>query len=297
VAEPGFVAVDKPPGPTSFDIVATVRRLSGVRKVGHAGTLDPMSSGLLVLALGRATRLVRFLQDLPKVYVARAQFGVATDTLDAEGAVLSREEMPVTSDEVAVALDRFRGDILQVPPMVSALKVEGRRLYELAREGREVERAPRPVTIHELELVDLAPSDYPVVTLRVRCSKGTYVRTLADDVARALGGRAHLVALRRLAIGSLRVDDALTLEAIDAEPDLLDRDRLGPGDGLVDLPLLAVSDDLARGVRHGTPLTGGALGGLDVPAGRPFRVVGPGNEFLAVYRAEDDRAVAEVVIG
>ncbi len=169
----GFLLVDKPAGLTSHDVVARVRSISGIRKVGHAGTLDPSATGLLVVAVGRVTRLIRFVQEFPKEYVATAQFGVATDTLDADGAVLSRNPLPVTEGEVAVVMERFTGTIMQVPPMVSALRVDGRRLYELAREGKEVERDPRPVQVHELELIDFAPSDYPELTFRVRCSKGT----------------------------------------------------------------------------------------------------------------------------
>ena len=157
-ATTGFILVDKPRGWTSHDVVAKVRgKVRG--KVGHAGTLDPMATGLLVLGLGGATRLLRFVQGADKEYLATALFGVATDSLDADGAILSRTPLPVTSEEVDDVMDRFRGSIMQVPPMVSARKVEGRRLYELAREGKVVEREARPVTIHRLELVDLAPSD------------------------------------------------------------------------------------------------------------------------------------------
>ena len=160
-----------------------------------------MATGLLVMGLGQATRLLRFVQHLPKVYRAVAVFGVATDTLDADGAVLWRQPMPVTEDEVRRATARFVGAVSQVPPMVSARKVEGRRLYDLAREGKEVEREARTVEVHAFDLVDFAPSDYPEATFRIRCGSGTYVRTLADDLARSLGGRAHLTALRRLRSG------------------------------------------------------------------------------------------------
>ncbi len=182
--------MDKPGGWTSHDVVAKVRNLIGIRKIGHAGTLDPMATGLLVLGIGRATRLLRFVQVAPKVYEGRACLGVATDTLDADGATLTREPMPVDVDDVRQVMERFVGQAMQVPPMVSARKVSGKRLYELAREGIEVEREARPVTIHELDLVDFAPSDYPELWFRVKCSTGTYVRTLVDDIARALGGRA-----------------------------------------------------------------------------------------------------------
>ncbi len=293
----GFLLMDKDGGWTSHDVVAKVRRLAGIRKVGHAGTLDPMATGLLVLALGRATRLIRFVQDQPKEYVATAQFGVATDSLDADGSVLAREPMPVDEAEVAAVLPRFTGAIHQVPPMVSALKVGGRRLYELAREGKEVEREPRPVMIHELELVDFAPSDYPLVTLRVRCGKGTYVRSLVADIAQALGGTAHLTALRRTAIGSLRADDALPIEklaalaASGAFPSAL----LAPGDGLVDLPAVTAGDDVLAGVRHGTPFPLPVLAGA--PASGPFRVLDQEGALRAVYGAAGSQAKPEVVLG
>ncbi|MFQ5555643.1 MAG: tRNA pseudouridine(55) synthase TruB, partial [Acidimicrobiia bacterium] len=260
--EDGFLLVDKPQGWTSHDVVAKTRGTIGVRKVGHAGTLDPMATGLLVLGVGRATRLLRFVQEAPKEYVARAMFGVATDTLDADGAVLSREPLPVAAADVDSVMDRFVGPQMQVPPMVSARKVGGKRLYELAREGIEVAREPRPVVIHALEMIDFAPSDYPEVEFRVRCSSGTYVRTLADDLAASLGGRAHLTALRRTCIGSLAVDRACALDQIESAAGdggwqhLL----LAPRDGLVDLPSIALPADLVQAVSNGLRFPVGALG-------------------------------------
>ena len=292
----GFLLIDKAPSWTSHDVVAKVRAAVGQRKVGHAGTLDPMATGLLVLGVGRATRLLRFVQDAPKAYTATARFGVATESLDADGAVLSREPMPVTALEVAQAMERFVGTVLQVPPMVSALKVEGRRLYELAREGKTVEREARSVVIHELRLVDFAPSDYPEATFEVRCDKGTYIRTLADDVARALGGHAHLTALRRTAVGSLDVSGAhhvedLVLAAASGSgwQDLL----VGLSDGLADLPSVEIPRDLERAVSNGVPVAGWHLG---EPMDGPVRIVDGAGRLLAVYRSEGSRASAEVVV-
>ena len=291
----GFLLVDKPSGWTSHDVVAKVRNLLGIKKVGHAGTLDPMATGLLVLGLGRATRLLRFVQEAEKEYEARAQFGVATDSLDADGAVLTRDPMDVGEDDVQAAMGRFRGPIMQVPPMVSARKVEGRRLYELAREGQEVERESRPVTIYSLELTDFAPSDYPQVEFRVRCSKGTYVRTLADDLARALGGRAHLTELRRIRNGGLSAADAHSVESITSAvaDDDWERLVLDPIDGLPDLPLVEVDGDVAQAVANGVPLTGSVLAGAETGF---VRVAGPEHRLLGVYRVEGSRAVPEVVI-
>ncbi len=292
----GFLLVDKPGGWTSHDVVAKVRRLAGVKKTGHAGTLDPMATGLLVLAMGRTTRLIRFVQALTKHYEATALFGVATDTLDADGAVLSREPMPVSAADVEEVAKRFVGEILQVPPMVSARRVAGRRLYELAREGHTVEREARPVVISRLEVLDLAPSDYPEVTFSVVCSSGTYVRTLADDMAAALGGRAHLTALRRVAIGSLHVDRAATiddLEAAAAAGRLADH-VLPPASGLADLPALHPPPEVQTGVRHGVSFALPLLGS-DIVAEGPFRVLDDEGRLLAVYRASGKQAVAEVV--
>jgi tRNA pseudouridine55 synthase len=297
VAE-GFLLVDKPGGWTSHDVVARCRRLLGERRIGHAGTLDPMATGLLVLGVGRVTRLLRFVQHLPKTYLAVAVLGVATDTLDADGAVLSREPMAVTEAEVRQAATRFVGVIHQVPPMVSARRVEGRRLYDLAREGKEVARESRPVEVHSLDLVDFAPSDYPEATLRVRCSTGTYVRTLADDLARALGGRAHLAFLRRLSIGSLRVEEAHPLAAVEAAAggegagDLL----LEPAAALRDLPAVRVESEAARAVGQGAVFPASLLG-LDPAAGGPHRVLDGAGRLLAVYRVEGRAARPEVVVG
>src|SRR6476659_6449748 len=200
----GLVVVDKPAGCTSHDVVAKLRKAYGQRKVGHAGTLDPDATGVLLVGLGRATRLLRYLSESGKAYEGRIVFGIATSTLDAAGEVLDQRPMPITRDDVEHALPRFLGDIEQLPPMVSAVKVGGRRLHELARAGQEVERAPRPVTVRRF---DVEPTDDPLVyRIEVDCSTGTYVRTLAADLGRALGGGAHLRGLRRTAVGSFNVD-------------------------------------------------------------------------------------------
>jgi tRNA pseudouridine55 synthase len=291
----GFLLVDKPGGITSHDVVARVRRILEQQKVGHAGTLDPMATGLLVLGLGRATRLLRFVAGAAKVYVARMRLGVATDTLDADGAVLERAPMPVTEDEMRAAAERFVGPILQVPPMVSARKVEGRRLYQLAREGTTVEREARPVIIDSIEILDFSPCDYPEVEFRVECSTGTYVRSLADDIARALGGRAHLTALRRIGIGALDVADAFELddlERLKAEGRLGDA-VLRPAEGLGGLPAVGVGGEVARGVANGVVFSAAVLGG---PPGL-FRVVDGTGRLLAVYRNDGAAARPEVVLG
>lgn len=289
--------VDKPSGWTSHDVVAKVRGLARIKKVGHAGTLDPMATGLLVVALGPATRLLRFVQGLPKEYEATAIFGVATDTLDADGAVLEREPLPVTESEVEAVLDRFRGPIMQTPPMVSALKVGGKRLYELARDGQTVERDARPVTIHDLELTEVTPGDYPEVSFRVVCSTGTYVRTLADDIAAALGGRAHLAALRRTRNGSLNVAEAQTMEDVAAAADsgqLADL-LLDPSTALRDLPSITVGAEQVPLVSNGRRFDQSSLD-IAPGIGGSARVLAPDGSLLAVYTVENGRAAPEVVV-
>lgn len=288
----GFLLVDKEPGWTSHDVVAKVRNIIG-GKVGHAGTLDPMATGLLVLGLGRSTRLLRFVQSFPKEYEATAVFGVATDTLDADGAVIDRNPLPVTEDDLEPLLERFTGRIHQVPPMVSARKVEGRRLYELAREGKVVEREARPVDIHALQVLEVAPSSYPEVRFRVVCSSGTYVRTLADDLARALGGRAHLASLRRTRNGSLRVEDAHPVASLMAAAN--DR-ALGslivpPARALDDLPGIALDPAMADAVRNGAAIP---ATNVDAPDGSLVRLL-DADDLLGVYRVDGPRVKAEVV--
>ena len=296
VAVDGFLLIDKESGWTSHDVVARIRSALS-SKIGHAGTLDPMATGMLVLGIGRSTRLLRFVQAGVKEYLATAQFGVWTDSLDADGAVLGREPMSVGADEVREAMRRFVGPILQVPPMVSARKVEGRRLYALAREGIEVDREARPVVIHELELIDLAPSDYPEVTFRTVCSTGTYIRTLSDDIARCLGGRAHLTALRRTRVGPLSVDLAHEVtKVVAAAEDGRARELMVPsGVALADIALVEVSEDVETRISHGAPLPTSALG--DIPGdGDLVRFVAGDGRLLGVYRVGADLARPEVVV-
>ncbi len=293
----GFLLVDKPAGWTSHDVVAKVRNLMKIKKVGHAGTLDPMATGLVVLGLGRATRLLRFVQAAPKEYVARAVFGVATDSLDADGAILDREEMEVEQSEVERVMERFVGTIAQIPPMVSARKVGGRKLYELAREGIEIEREARDVKIHLLELIDFAPSSYPEVTFRTVCSTGTYVRTLADDIAQSLGGRAHLSALRRIRNGSLLVSNAVEMADLEtaAADGTVDSLVLSPAEGLPDLPRVDVGEDIAAGVRNGLSFPASALP-AELPETGPVRILDEADNLIAVYAIDGAKASPEVVL-
>ncbi len=286
----GLVVVDKPAGCTSHDVVAKLRKIYGQRKVGHAGTLDPDATGVLLVGLGRVTRLLRFLQVAGKTYRGAVRFGVATSTLDAAGEVLDRTPMPVSREDVEAATLRFVGDIEQVPPMVSAVKVGGRRLHELARAGEEVERAPRPVTVHRFDVEEFEPGPYPLATVLVECSSGTYIRTLAADMGVVLGGCAHLESLRRLAVGTFGVDESHSLESIAEDPQAA---LLPPVVAMRDLERIAVDAEQSRAVSHGATFTATAL----APAGDgPFAVTDPDGALLAVYERRGAGVKPAVVV-
>lgn len=214
----GILLVDKPADWTSHDVVAKLRGVLGERRMGHSGTLDPMATGLLVVFAGRATRAVSFSENYSKCYEAHLRLGLTTDTQDTTGTVLSRCDRRVTRAELEAVLPQFRGDILQVPPMYSALKVDGKKLYEIARRGGEVAREARPVTIGELTVLGEADGDY---VLRVRCSKGTYIRTLCHDLGQALGCGGCMAALRRTMAAGFRIEEAVTLERAQEEREAL----------------------------------------------------------------------------
>ena len=218
----GLLLIDKPAGITSFDVVRRVRRALKVRKVGHLGTLDPFATGLLPLALEEATKLAQFLLEEPKTYLATLKLGVETDTQDLTGRVTAESDRLPSPEEVHQAATRFVGEIEQVPPSYSAVHHQGERLYKLARRGEAVEVPPRQVVIYRLEVMEAA---LPQVTVRVECGKGTYIRTLAHDLGRALGCGAHLVALTRLAVGAFRLEEALPLDLIEKRADLGDIHR------------------------------------------------------------------------
>ncbi len=211
----GILLVDKPEGWTSHDVVAKLRGVLGERRMGHSGTLDPMATGLLIVFAGRATRAVSFSESEEKCYQARLRLGMETDTQDITGTVLRTCPQRVTRAELEAVLSRFRGEIEQVPPMYSAIKVGGQKLYEIARKGGEVARKPRSICIHELTVAGEADGDF---LLNVRCSKGTYIRTLCHDIGAALGCGGVMSALRRTAVGAYRVEDAHTMAELKALP-------------------------------------------------------------------------------
>jgi tRNA pseudouridine55 synthase len=210
----GLILVDKPAGPTSHDVIARLRRLSGIRRIGHAGTLDPLATGLLLVCVGRATRLLEYLLDQPKRYEAVLCLGQRTDTFDAEGTILAERPVEVTLPDIEVALERFRGPIVQRAPAFSAVKRDGVPLYKLARQGLDVERPAREVTIYDLTL---NAWHSPSLHLDVTCSSGTYIRSLADDVGQTLGCGAYLSDLRRTAVGTFLVADAVPLDALEGD--------------------------------------------------------------------------------
>jgi tRNA pseudouridine55 synthase len=281
----GVAVVDKDVAWTSHDVVAKARGIVGTRKIGHSGTLDPDATGVLVLGVGKATRLLRFLQLLPKTYEAEIRFGAATSTLDASGDVVATADMSSLRPEAVVAAARtLTGDLMQVPPMVSALKVDGRRLHELAREGIEIERDARPVHVGRFEVT---PTDDPMVWQAVvDCSSGTYVRSLAADLGVALGGYAHLTALRRTAVGPFTIAEARPLASIELLP-LIDAVR--------GMDQVAVEGAVADRVRQGAVLDPEALG--DPVGDGPWAVVTEGSTLLAVYeRYRDGRRVKPALV-
>jgi tRNA pseudouridine55 synthase len=276
----GVLVIDKPAGPSSHDVVAQVRRILGTRRVGHTGTLDPSATGVLVVCVGRATRLVEVLQAGVKTYAATAVLGVTTDSQDLDGAVLTRTSAAHLDERsVCEALMAFQGPIRQVPPMVSAVKVGGEALYRKARRGEEVERPARDVVVHDLVLEDFVPGEQARVSFLVTCSAGTYVRTIAHDLGAALGVGGALASLRRIANGPFSVDEAVTLEA------LADRvAREGTAAALLPaldavsrvVPVRTVEDvDEARRLAHGgAPVLGDGLGAGTVALVHAGRLLG-----------------------
>ena len=242
----GILHIDKPAGPTSHDVVNAVRRLSGIRRVGHTGTLDPLATGLLTLCLGQATRLVEYLVGLDKVYLATIRLGQETNTYDVEGHVTSEKQVRVTQEKLNNALEQFRGHITQMPPMFSAVKVAGQPLYRRARQGVEIERPTRQVTVYDLEQLSW---NSPVLKLQICCSSGTYIRSIAHDLGQVLGCGAHLASLRRTVIGKIPVEEATPLDHLQPDNWL---QHLRPLDSAVThLPLVELPAEDARKIVHG----------------------------------------------
>lgn len=272
----GIIIIDKPEGWTSQDVTAKLRGVFHTKRVGHGGTLDPMATGVLPVFVGRATRAASFCESAEKEYVAQLRLGLVTNTQDTSGEVLSESPVSVTEEALLAILPRFTGRISQIPPMYSAVKIGGRKLYELARQGKTVERKPRDITILELELLEGEGADY---LLRVRCSKGTYVRTLCHDIGRALGCGGCMSSLRRTQAGCYTLDRAVTLDQVIAAPDpdalLLPVDSL-----FAALPAVTVSQ------RQLKPIFNGAAAKAPGLSPGTYRVYGPDGQFLMVGRAD-----------
>ena len=273
----GILLLDKPRGVTSNAALQRARRALGAEKAGHTGTLDPLATGLLPLCFGEATKFAQSLLDSRKEYLATLAFGASTTTGDAEGEVVETAPVAFGADELAAVLRRFEGGIMQLPPRHAALKFEGRPYYEYARAGQDVPRTPRAVTIHALEIVRCV---LPQVELRIACSKGTYVRVLAEDIAQALGSRAHLDALHRTASGPFRVDDAVPLATLEAVGPAAVAARVLPVDAaLHDLPRLDLDAGAASALCRGQAVAPVAFGD-----GR-YRCYAPGGAFVGVAAA------------
>lgn len=272
----GIVIIDKPAGWTSQDVTARLRRVFGTRRIGHGGTLDPMATGVLPVFVGRATRGVEFFEHAEKTYETELLLGVATDTEDTTGTVLFRREVSVTPEQLAAVLERFRGEIMQIPPMYSALKVNGQKLCDLARKGRQVERQPRPVTVHELTLLS---REGDTLRLRVRCSKGTYIRTLCADIGEALSCGGCMQALRRTQAGEYTIAEAVPLqqllEAVEPETYLRDVDTMFRG-----YPGVKLTVNQEKRCRNGNAFS------VSLPGGT-YRAYSQSGEFLMLAKVED----------
>ena len=272
----GIVIIDKPAGWTSQDVTARLRRVFGTRRIGHGGTLDPMATGVLPVFVGRATRGVEFFEHAEKTYETELLLGVATDTEDTTGTVLFRREVSVTPEQLTAVLERFRGEIMQIPPMYSALKVNGQKLCDLARKGREVERKPRPVTIHELTLLS---REGDTLRLRVRCSKGTYIRTLCADIGEALGCGGCMQALRRTQAGEYTIAEAVPLQQLLESPEpetyLRDVDTMFRG-----YPGVKLTVNQEKRCRNGNAFS------VSLPGGT-YRAYSQSGEFLMLAKVKD----------
>lgn len=278
----GILLIDKPAGWTSHDVVAKLRGILREKRIGHSGTLDPMATGLLVVFVGRATRAVEFAEADRKRYLAGLRLGLETNTQDTTGTVLCAQSVTVTRREIEAILPKFRGIQQQIPPMYSAIKCNGKKLYDIARKGGVVERKPREITIHELRLLDGEKADW---NLEVCCSKGTYIRTLCHDMGQALGCGGCMSALRRTEAGAFSVEDAYSLEEIQQLADTGSRDFLRPVDSLFAmLPMVIIPEREVRRAKNGNLIR--------MPAPEtPCRVYGPDGEFLLLGRGSPEGIV------
>ena len=272
----GIVIVDKPQGWTSQDVTARLRRVFNTRRIGHGGTLDPMATGVLPVFVGRATRGVEFFEHAEKTYEAVLQLGITTDTEDTSGTVLEEKEVNISEAEFLGILPKFRGEILQIPPMYSALKIDGQKLCDLARKGKTVERKPRPITIFELECLEFSGN---TARLRVRCSKGTYIRTLCKDIGEALGCGGCMAALRRVQAGEYTIEESVPLQVL-LETDDPEK-YLRPVDSMFrNYPEVVLSANQEKRCRNGNSFS------VTMDAGT-YRAYSKTGEFLMLAKVED----------
>ena len=272
----GIVIVDKPQGWTSQDVTARLRRVYATRRIGHGGTLDPMATGVLPVFVGRATRGVEFFEHAEKTYDTVLLLGRTTDTQDVTGTVLAEKTVRLSPADIENVLPRFRGNILQVPPMYSALKVNGKKLYELARKGQEVERQPRPITVFELTNLGF---DGTRLSLRVKCSKGTYIRTLCQDIGEALGCGGCMEALRRVRAGEYGIEDAVPLEKL-LESETPEQYLRGLDTMFAHCPAVTLTANQEKRCRNGNPFSS------PLPQGT-YRAYSQSGEFLMLAKVED----------
>ncbi|WP_211146977.1 tRNA pseudouridine(55) synthase TruB [Paenibacillus dokdonensis] len=296
----GVLAVDKPAGMTSHDVVARTRRILKMKRIGHTGTLDPEVTGVLPLCLGRATRVVEYMQELPKEYEATLRLGLATDTEDLTGNIIEQtDQVSVTPAEVGKVLETFLGTISQVPPMYSAVKVDGKRLYELAREGKTVERKSREVTIYEIEMKDYEwNGPFLDVSFRALCSKGTYIRTLCVDIGRALGLPATMVKLTRTMSAGISTSECLTLEEIERfmQAGELQEHLIKVDHAIRHLPAHTVSDDKSAAAMQGQRLSSRAVA-PEVTTEGSIRLYNSDGLFLGIFeKQEETGAIAPVKV-
>lgn len=285
----GILNINKPTGPTSHDIVARLRRSINPKRIGHAGTLDPPASGVLLICIDNATRITEYLMNLPKEYVATLVLGAETDTEDQTGRVVKESDCSHI-DRLAVenVLERFVGSIMQVPPMVSAVHYKGRRLYEIARTGKTVERQARAVEIYHLELLDFHPGPRPEAVLHVKCSRGTYIRTLCADIGRALGCGGFMSSLVRTAVGKFSLDKSVTVETVEemASSGRLSEIAYTIDEALEHLPFVTVSGSQISAVANGVAIPIGDVtispGETEVVEGSPVRIHDPKGELLGI---------------
>lgn len=295
------MAVWKPEGWTSHDVVAKVRRILKMKRIGHAGTLDPMVTGVLPLCLGRATRVVEYVQERPKSYEAVLQLGIATDTEDLTGTVIERHSsVAVTEEAVRQALARFSGEIEQVPPMYSAVKIDGKRLYELAREGKTVERKSRKVTIHQIDLIDAQLDlDQPKITFSVVCSKGTYIRTLCVDIGKALGVPATMAHLTRTMSGGITKESCLTLEQIEElqHAGKLSEHLIAADEAITHLERATIPESVGKLALQGqrVSLTYAGILGATCQDGQLIRLYNDHSSFLGIFQIDLGTAVLRPV--